>query len=683
MNALSSRRGRRLTVLLCAVCLAVAAWCGGTLINNWDALWGDFYSAAAFPPLNTYDQQAYEAIRLRLRRDQWGEPLTYLEQEQLQILEESLDRENTNYRFQIRSRDGALLWGNTAESDLEGALCQASGEVSISAGETLEEEDQLFWSDSGATQLLEVYTGTDYLTFDPSQGGEPWSVYGYTYQDETWSYDPDRDSRIHNVLLVIRSGVVEPLTCEDLFTQARQDYQQLQGWLLPLALTFLLSAAGTGLLARRLWRSSTTAGWQEKAPYDLFLLAAAALLQCLLLAGEPIAYVGSQEGWSIQAVVGMGLLSLLAALLGVDVYLSTAVRVRTGGLWHGTLLCRILSAVRRWAAGFGLRWPLEKRMVRLFLLYLVGTLLTGFTIFLIPVYQGLVLWYLCRWARGWAAIQRATAAILAGETDVSLDTAGMPRSLRPHAQALNDLSQAISHAVEERLKSERFRTELITNVSHDLKTPLTSIMNYVDLLKKTGVEDPTALSYIEVLERKSRRLKKLTEDLVEASKASSGTLPVHLETLDFVQLLRQALGEYEEKLVQSRLEPVLDTPEEPCLILADGRHLWRVVDNLLGNCCKYALPGTRIYLCLIRRAEGTELVVKNISKAPLNVPPQQLMERFVRGDSARSSEGSGLGLSIAQSLTELQGGSFDLEIDGDLFKAKVWLPTPPAPPSQA
>ena len=255
--------------------------------------------------------------------------------------------------------------------------------------------------------------------------------------------------------------------------------------------------------------------------------------------------------------------------------------------------------------------------------------------------------------------------------------------MREHAQQLNDLGTSIHQAVEEQLKSERIKTELITNVSHDLKTPLTSILNYVDLLKKTEIADPKAQEYLEVLERKSQRLKKLTEDLVEASKASSGVLPVHLEALDFAQLAQQAAGEYEDRFQKAGLTAVLDAPAGDYTVLADGRHLWRVMDNLLGNCCKYALSGTRIYLNLTTWEGRVRMTVKNVSRAPLNVSPEQLMERFVRGDTARSSEGSGLGLSIARSLTELQGGSFQLEIDGDLFKAMVSLPAPPAEPIPA
>ena len=276
--------------------------------------------------------------------------------------------------------------------------------------------------------------------------------------------------------------------------------------------------------------------------------------------------------------------------------------------------------------------------------------------------------------RQWQAIRAGTERIVGGEPGFQIDTAGMYRDLREHAEQLNDLGAAIGSAVEERLKSERFKAELITNVSHDLKTPLTSIINYVDLLKKEDIPSPRAREYLAVLDRKSQRLKKLTEDLVEASKASTGSLTVVRERLGFTQLLDQALGEYQEKFEKSGLTLVLTTPDHELYVEADGRHLWRIIDNLLGNCVKYAMPGTRVYLDVKGWDGSVCLSVKNVSKDPLNIPAEQLMERFVRGDLSRTTEGSGLGLSIARSLTELQGGAFRLEIDGDLFKAVVTFP---------
>ncbi len=282
--------------------------------------------------------------------------------------------------------------------------------------------------------------------------------------------------------------------------------------------------------------------------------------------------------------------------------------------------------------------------------------------------------YLCTWAYQWKMIRRGTQEIIGGNPNYHIDTHRMLPDLKGHADELNNLGHAISAAVEDRMKSEHFKAELITNVSHDLKTPLTSIINYVDLLKKEGIDNPKAAEYIEVLDRKSQRLKKLTEDLVEASKASTGNLTVNWERLDWAQLTDQALAETGERLDAQKLTVVRSLPEEPMWVEADGRHLWRVLDNLLTNCAKYALPGTRVYVDLRRSGDHVVLSVKNISRDPLDVPAERLMERFVRGDESRNQAGSGLGLSIAQSLTELQHGKFEISIDGDLFKAIVTLP---------
>ena len=268
-------------------------------------------------------------------------------------------------------------------------------------------------------------------------------------------------------------------------------------------------------------------------------------------------------------------------------------------------------------------------------------------------------------------LQAAGRALAAGDLAYNADTKHMLPALREHAENLGAASRGMTRAVDERMKSERFKTELITNVSHDLKTPLTSIVNYVDLLKKEEIDNPSAREYIEVLDRQSQRLKKLTTDLVDASKASSGALTVAPEDLDLSELLRQAAGEYAERFSLAGLECVLSPPPGNWVVRADGRLTWRVLDNLLTNTVKYALSGTRVYLDLLRREEKTVIAVKNVSREALNIPAEELMERFVRGDASRSTDGSGLGLSIARSLMELMGGTLQLTLDGDLFKAEM------------
>ena len=225
------------------------------------------------------------------------------------------------------------------------------------------------------------------------------------------------------------------------------------------------------------------------------------------------------------------------------------------------------------------------------------------------------------------------------------------------------------------MKSERFRTELITNVSHDIKTPLTSIVNYVDLLQKEEPENEKQREYLEVLSRQSGKLKKLIEDLIEASKASTGNLAVDLEPCELGVLLDQTSGEYGEKLESAGLELVLQKPEKPVRVMADGRHLWRVFDNLLNNIVKYAQPGTRVYLSLSEENGKARVDFRNISREQLNISAQELTERFVRGDASRNTEGSGLGLAIAMSLMRLQKGNMDITVDGDLFKVSLSFDT--------
>jgi len=245
--------------------------------------------------------------------------------------------------------------------------------------------------------------------------------------------------------------------------------------------------------------------------------------------------------------------------------------------------------------------------------------------------------------------------------------------MKEQAENLNRIHASVQTAVEKQLKSERLKTELITNVSHDIKTPLTSIVNYVDLLKKQDVQDETAQEYIEVLDRQSTRLKKLIEDLMEASKASTGNINVNLAPLDSVELVKQVAGEYVDRLRDKGLELMVSLPQREVPVLADGQLLWRVFDNLLSNAQKYSQPGTRVYLDLQEAGGQVVVTFRNISAYSLNISGDELMERFVRGDSSRHTEGSGLGLSIARSLIELMNGHFGIVIDGDLFKAQVML----------
>jgi signal transduction histidine kinase len=254
-----------------------------------------------------------------------------------------------------------------------------------------------------------------------------------------------------------------------------------------------------------------------------------------------------------------------------------------------------------------------------------------------------------------------------------IPTRYMYGAFRDFAIQLNSLAGAAQIAAERQLRSERMKTELITNVSHDIKTPLTSIINYVDLLKLPHSEEDSEL-YLEVLDRQSQRLKKLVDDLMEMSKASTGNMSVEVCPMDAVETITQVLGEFSDKLARACLTPVFRAPEEPVTMLADGRLVWRVMSNLLGNAVKYAMPNTRLYIDLASVDGRVIISLKNISREELNVRADELLERFVRGDLSRNTEGSGLGLNIAQSLMELQKGQLQLLVDGDLFKVTLIFP---------
>lgn len=311
---------------------------------------------------------------------------------------------------------------------------------------------------------------------------------------------------------------------------------------------------------------------------------------------------------------------------------------------------------------------------------LVSYLWNSFALCIILVFLGVAIYgtFLLRAAGNLNVIRQVTRQITSGELNAK---APLPKSLlfRELTENINHIGNGLAVAVEQQLKSERMKTELITNVSHDIKTPLTSIINYVNLLKKTGLQEETTQAYLAVLEEKSWRLKTLIEDLVEASKASSGTLAIQLQRLDLCELVKQACGEFEDRLEDRDLELVLtlsenSESEEGLPVIADGRSTYRIIENLLSNVIKYAMPGTRVYVETCSNPTTALLSIKNISAAPLNISSDELMERFVRGDLSRNTEGSGLGLSIAKSLAELQHGSFELYLDGDLFKAIVTLP---------
>ena len=425
----------------------------------------------------------------------------------------------------------------------------------------------------------------------------------------------------------------------------------------------------------------------DRIPFELFtvliggaVIALGYLVMQCLYAVSSSEILWSEILWLAFAAAGCVLIFLLCLFYTMSI----ATRVKSGRLFRNTILWRVFALCGRALRGlFSLLGKIP--MVWKTVLGLLVCGLIELIVLFIARYDFNSLfwnWFFSRAvlsvlilhaAVSLRRLQKAGEQIAAGSLGEPVDTRGMIGDFKRFGSTLGSIGDGLSHAVDERMKSERMKTELITNVSHDIKTPLTSIINYVDLLKKeeAGSENETVRQYLDTLDRQSTRLKKLIEDLVEASKASTGNLSVELALCEIGILLEQTVGEYTERLEASGLTPILTLPETPVFIYADGRRMWRVFDNLMNNICKYAQSGTRVYLELAVIGSRVVITFKNISKERLAASGEELTERFVRGDSSRNTEGSGLGLSIAQSLTELQGGRLMITTDGDLFKAMI------------
>ena len=367
-------------------------------------------------------------------------------------------------------------------------------------------------------------------------------------------------------------------------------------------------------------------------------------------------------------------------------YLSLVRRIKAGTLWKNSLIRKVLKWIGKCSgklAGFARafsRNTAEKIKVLLvggaflFLQFLIiGCGFTGAGVFLIIllIVDAAAVIFIIRKADGLDLIMDGLKKISDGELQYKIKTDTLTGKQKVMAEYINNIGSGLDAAVENSLKKERMQTELITNVSHDLKTPLTSIINYVDLMKRENPTDPKIQEYLRILDEKSQRLKVLTEDVVEASKASTGNIKLEMNDIDFVEMVQQVIGEFEEKFKEKNLTMMVHFTDEPSIIYADGQRMWRVLENVFGNVVKYAMEGTRVYAEISNRNKKVTFSLKNISAQPLNISADELTERFIRGDVARNTEGSGLGLSIAKSLTELQGGEFKLYLDGDLFKVMI------------
>lgn len=416
------------------------------------------------------------------------------------------------------------------------------------------------------------------------------------------------------------------------------------------------------------------------------------VLSCILL------FVGSIFGFI--GLVGPSIIDSILTIIGIilffiDLYICLAIfvstvikRIKAGTLYKSTLLCKILKWTNKTFKKFGAWVDTTIRLIfantnitlKLAIIYF-GFILGSIILILISGLSPLLLLVFALWIYGFILlikrvnrlykIKDAVHQIYEGNNDIKLDETEFSGDLLEMASDVNDIAGGFSNAIAESLKSEKLKTELITNVSHDIKTPLTSIISYVDLLKQEDIKNEKAIEYINVLDNKSARLKRLIEDLVEASKASSGNIKLSKENLKVAELINQCIGEFEDRFKSNGLEIIANIPKEDLSIYADSRYMYRVIENVFSNITKYALENSRVYIDVTSKSAKINISIKNISKDKLNISPDELMQRFVRGDKSRFTEGSGLGLSISKSLVELQGGKFEISIDGDLFKINL------------
>ena len=394
-----------------------------------------------------------------------------------------------------------------------------------------------------------------------------------------------------------------------------------------------------------------------------------------------IAYVYLLEDMVASAEIGIILalgFYIIGFLLILLLLYSFAARLKAGTLISNTLVYKILSVLINAIRGIPFAWKgLLLGALLVGLNFLAGMRKDIIGIVIVGALDAFALLALALLGTQLSELQHAGEELSKGNLLHVVNTSSLWSGLKEHGENLNQVGHIIQNAVSEQLKSDRFKTELITNVSHDLRTPLTNIVTYVDLLKKEDLPEGNAQDYLNILDTQSQKLKKLTEDLIDASKASSGAITLETEPIDLSEFVSQICGEYQERFANANLALLQQNPDQPLVAMADGGQLSRVLENLLQNALKYSLPGTRVYISLSRDTNNAYLELKNISKDPLGISASELMERFVRGDASRSTEGSGLGLSIAQSLTELMGGTLSISLDGDLFKVAVCLPLAP------
>lgn len=479
----------------------------------------------------------------------------------------------------------------------------------------------------------------------------------------------------------------------DRIKQEKLVYDKFEPWLVPVmagsVLALILALAGVVILTIGAGRNNE----DKKVHLNFFdrcyteIVAVVVFMIWLMGTSVIVQAMDDEEMRIVWKTIGFGALGLWFGIWFLAGWLSLVRRIKARSLWRDSLLRHILLLVRKCFSKcsnllvfLGGNMISRVKIILLFGIFIfLQFMFTGMTVeggsalslLLMIVMDCAVLYYLIKKAWGREQIIAGLKKITDGDLQYKIPTEKLSGEQEMVADYINHIGEGLDAAVENSLKNERMKTELITNVSHDIKTPLTSIINYVDLLKRENPEDPKIRGYLEVLENKAQRLKVLTEDVVEASKASTGNIALEMTDLNFIELVHQVIGEFEEKFEERNLTMVVHFDEEEAIICADGRRLWRVLENVFGNVSKYAMENTRVYVDVKVDRPNVQLSLKNISAQPLNISAEELTERFIRGDVSRNTEGSGLGLSIAKDLVQLQGGEFKLYLDGDLFKVTI------------
>ena len=496
-------------------------------------------------------------------------------------------------------------------------------------------------------------------------------------------------------------GIYTTYPYEDTFRQDDQIFSEYYSYTLPaLVIGVVTAIAAIWLFVHILRRSGRISGDDtavyltpiDRIPVEILFIVGLAELIVIFAALESMAVSDSRsiaEITSLEYIMVVGCFEGLY-LLGITWLLSIARQIKAGCLWQHSLIRSGYIFCRKLVQTVSRQKNLAAKTAECFAFYLLingvlilmlilgvnnsAPLVSLGALLLIIGFNVYILILQIRKAKGEESIREATKALAEGDLEYVAPKMKRLYTEQEIIDNIDHLSDGLHKAIEKSLYDERMKTELITNVSHDIKTPLTSIINYVELIKREEVDNEKVQHYLEVLDKKSQRLKQLTEDLVEVSRISSGNIELERVPIDFGELLRQAMGEFEDKFTEHELKMVERIPEEAYMIFADGRRTFRIMDNLLQNIYKYAMPGTRVYIDLTCENERVRLEIKNISKAPLNIEVSELMERFVRGDQSRTTEGSGLGLSIARDLVRMQDGEFQIYLDGDLFKVVIEFP---------